>query len=187
MGYTTDFWGELSITPPLTQAQVAYINDFSATRHMVRDVTKLKGVPDPLRRKVGLPLGEQGEYFLGKSPKPPKGKSFFMIPNRHPESIIDGNREPDSQPGLWCQWIVNEEGTELKWDEGEKFYYYVEWLEYLIKHFFGPWGRTLEGQIHWEGEDSNDKGVIWVKDNKVEAVASFIGNPGPSWYRTQVK
>lgn len=70
-------------------------------------------------------------------------------------------------PGFWCQWVPNSEGTAIEWDGGEKFYNYVEWIEYLIQHFFEPWGVKLNGEVEWSGEESDDLGLISVKDNVV--------------------
>jgi len=53
------------------------------------------------------------------------------------------------------------------WDGGEKFYNYVEWLKYLINHFFEKWGVKLNGEVYWKGEDGEDMGKIVVKDNWV--------------------
>jgi hypothetical protein len=39
----------------------------------------------------------------------------------------------------------------------------------------------LEGEVTWEGEDRDDCGTIFVKDNQVEAVDDLIFNAGPSW------
>ncbi len=39
----------------------------------------------------------------------------------------------------------------------------------------------LNGEITWEGEDRDDGGTIFVKDNQVEAVDDLIFNAGPSW------
>jgi hypothetical protein len=69
-------------------------------------------------------------------------------------------------PGIWCQWIINDEG-ELVWDGGEKFYNYVEWLKYLIENYFQPWGVLLNGEIEWQGESMEDRGMIVVVDNVV--------------------
>jgi hypothetical protein len=84
----------------------------------------------------------------------------------------------EGQPGLWCQWVLNGDGTQLEWDGSEKFYNYVEWLNYMIKHFFKPWGITLDGQIYWVGEDSSDQGVIKVTKNKVKVFEASITFPG---------
>ena len=71
------------------------------------------------------------------------------------------------QPGLWCQWRPNDDGTAIVWDEGEKFYSYIEWLAYIMDHFLRPWGYELEGSVYWDGEESDDFGVLEIKDNKV--------------------
>jgi hypothetical protein len=69
---------------------------------------------------------------------------------------------------LWCQWIPNEEGDAIVWDGGEKFYNYVEWIQYLIDKILSPRGYILNGEVFWEGEDSGDEGKIVIKDNIVE-------------------
>jgi hypothetical protein len=182
MGYTTDFNGELNIVPPLNKEQVEYINRLCTTRRMKRDVNKL----------MELYKGEHGNPFAKeKTPEAIYGRDgeFFARPDgqsgqTHDESIINYNCPPgqvnfegenkNGQPGLWCQWEVSEDGEVLVWDGGEKFYNYVEWLKYLIKTFFKPWGVVLNGEIYWEGEDSSDMGCIVVKDNKVKTKVAEI-------------
>lgn len=79
-----------------------------------------------------------------------------------------GNVQPfPNMPGFWCQWTASDDGRYLMWDGGEKFYDYVEWLKYLIEHFIKPWGKTLNGEVEWYGEDREDIGKIVVKDNEV--------------------
>lgn len=77
------------------------------------------------------------------------------------------NKPPWAVPSSECQWTVNDAGTELYWDERESFSHYSKWLRYLIKIFYAPWGRTLNGKIEWKGEDYADKGLIEVKNNKI--------------------
>jgi hypothetical protein len=80
-----------------------------------------------------------------------------------------GNTEVfEGMPGFWCQWRPNEDGTAIEWDGGEKFYNYIEWLEYLIKQFFEPWGIKLNGDVRWYGEDRDDIGLIEVRDSVVK-------------------
>jgi hypothetical protein len=55
------------------------------------------------------------------------------------------------------------------------------WLRLLIEHYLAPRGYVLEGEVTWEGEDRDDRGTIFVKDNQVEAVDDLIFNAGPSW------
>lgn len=79
-----------------------------------------------------------------------------------------GNTQPhEGFPGFWCQWRPGYDGKSIEWDGGEKFYDYVEWLEYIIKKFIQPWGLTMNGQVEWRGEDPDDMGLIVVEDNVV--------------------
>ena len=34
MGYTTEFFGEIAVEPPLSQAEIAFLNKFSKTRRI---------------------------------------------------------------------------------------------------------------------------------------------------------
>ena len=156
MGYTTTFDGSVSFNKPITMEFAAYINKFSEIRHMKRDVEKIKEFyPNWEELCFNGHLGNEGEYFIGEDPK---GDYDF--------SVTDYNSPPNSQPELWCQWIINDNG-ELAWDGGEKFYEYEEWLRYLIKHFFEPSGYILNGEIGFQGDDYDDFGIIYVKDNVV--------------------
>lgn len=200
MGYTTDFIGELTLSQPLTLTQFEYLRKFHDTRRMKRDVTKLMEL---YKGKHGYPgtspeintpeeiYGVDGEFFVDGD-EYIQGKSDSIIDNNTPPGQIGYNEEMDwnkrykenqrrsengeCQPGLWCQWEVygDENGMYLKWDEGEKFYNYIEWLKYLINKFFQPWGITLNGEIKWEGEESEDKGIIVVKDNVVKVGTAEI-------------
>jgi len=158
MGYTTDFEGSFNLDKPLTEAHKAYLQKFSETRRMKRDGNKASELPDPVREAANLPVGYQGCYFVGGSGFMGQGKD---------NSILDFNRAPDSQPGLWCQWIPNNDGTAIIWNGGEKFYEYVEWLEFIISHFLKPWGYTINGTVSWRGEDFSDVGDIIVKRNEI--------------------
>lgn len=157
MGYTTDFDGALEFNKPVEDWLVEYINKFSATRRMKRDNAKIKELfPNWEQMCFMGNLGVNGEYFIGGT--------GFMGQDSDP-SVIDHNNPAKTQPELWCQWII--ENNELVWDGGEKFYCYVDWLEYLIDNFFEPLGYILNGEISWQGEESDDCGVILVEDNYV--------------------
>ena len=161
MGYSTDFYGSVSFNKPVSEELKNYINKFSKTRRMERDVNKIKEVfPDWAKNCFNGNLGINGEYFVG-------GNGFMG--QEDDESVINHNCPPKTQPGLWCQWIINDNG-ELEWDGNEKFYNYVEWLEYLIKHFFKPEGYILNGIINFQGDESDDCGYIKVTNNIVEQV-----------------
>lgn len=168
MGYTTEFDGEFAITPPLKLEHREYLAKFSETRRMLRDPTIAAEMADPLREAVGLPIGEHADYFVGGGGYAGQDRDA---------SVVDYNTPAPKQPGLWCHWTPVETGVALVWDEGEKFYYYVPWLTYLIEHFFKPWGYTLNGEVLWQGEDSDDRGVIRVKDNEVRHAVTPLQIP----------
>lgn len=158
MGYTTWFNGTLQFNKEVTDELKNFINGFANVRHMKRDVNKIKEI-NPNWDSYGFygDLGTEGEYYIGGS--------GFMGQDKD-ESVIDCNNPPIFVPGLWCQWVINDD-NELEWDGGEKFYYYEEWLNYLIDNFFEPEGYVLNGDIHFNGEDDEDLGIIHVVDNKV--------------------
>lgn len=159
MGYSTDFYGSLSFNKPVTEQLKEYINRFSATRRMPRDNDKIKEVFPNWRELCFFgELGNKGEYFAPQSNCHGQEKD---------ESVVDYNGYKESvHPGLWCQWIINDDG-ELEWDGNEKFYNYEEWLDYLIDNFFEPLGYVLNGDIEWQGEAGDDIGTIHVVDNIV--------------------
>lgn len=70
MGYTTDFSGHIKVTPPMSPAEVKYINAFSESRRMDR---------------------EAGPYFVG---------GRFARGQDHASDIRDYNHPDKSQPGL---------------------------------------------------------------------------------------
>ena len=175
MGYTTNFVGEFSVEPALKDEHREYLEMFAETRRMQRDPAIASTLPDPLREAVGLPIGEDGGYFVGPVPESIGEGVFGARGQAKDDSVTDYNTPPTGQPGLWCQWVPSEDGSLIVWDEGEKFYYYVDWLRYLIEHFLKPWGYRVDGEVEWCGEDSwDDRGKIVVDDNQVTRLAARI-------------
>lgn len=164
MGYTTYFNGALDFNREVTPQMKEYINRFSSTRRMPRDVEKIKEIyPNWKELCFFGDLGEKGAYFA------PIDKEYGQVKD---DSILDYNAwQVSVHPGLWCQWIINDE-NQLVWDEGEKFYNYTEWLEYMIENFFEPLGYVLNGQIDWQGEESDDRGAIVVVNNQISILDS---------------
>ena len=165
MGYTTEFDGEFSVSPPLRLEHATYLRTFSQTRRMKRDSLKTSLRSDPVREGVSLPVGDEGAYFVGED--------GFKGQDIGPD-VINPNIPPVGQPGLWCQWTPSEDGSTIQWDGGEKFYDYIEWIRYLIEHFLEPWGYTLSGEVRWEGEDHEDMGLIHISHNLVKVKIARI-------------
>lgn len=165
MGYSTDFDGQFNLDRPLSAEHAEYLVAFNDKRRMKRDPKIAETMPDPKRVAVGLPIGADGGYFVG-------GDGFSG--QEHDVSVVDFNSEPAGQPGLRCGWWPSPDCCTIEWDGGEKFYFYVEWLQYLVAHFLKPWGYTLNGTVTWEGEGHDDKGRIVVKDNVVRVFRARI-------------
>jgi hypothetical protein len=163
MGYTATFDGHISVDPPLSLEEIAYLDQFANTRRMAC---------------------EQGPYYVDRG--------SLRGQDRDDPGILDFNTPPDGQPGLWCQWIPTEDGMAIEWDGGEKFYEAEEWVQYLIDHFVGsaprgkamlPFlqGHTLNGEIYACGEDDDDRWKLIVQDNRVFVAEGYIayGEPRP--------
>ena len=160
MGYNTEFTGQFDINPVLSVKQMAYLRKFSYTRRMKRDPHIATSMPDDVRLAVDLPIGQDACYFTGGTGVCGQDKDF---------SVVDHNSPPFGQPSLWCQLITYRDSS-IYWNGTEKFSDYTEWLRYLIKHFFIPWDLILDGESVWQGEESDDSGIIHVKDNVVNAL-----------------
>jgi hypothetical protein len=158
MGYTTDFEGNFKITfkdeVKMNEA-FTLVNGLALTRRMKRDLSKLNGLPNIIES-----YGVDGEFYWKDDKN--SGQSNDC-------SVIDNNQPPSIQPSLWLQWIITKNEIDgsynLEWDHGEKFYGYIEWLDYLITKVFEPNQITLNGEVDWEGEESDDTGTITVVDN----------------------
>ena len=152
MGYTTTFKGYIEVEPPLNKDEINYLTKFSKTRRMKRT---------------------NGPYFVNGT--------GIAGQNCDPD-VIDNNNPPEGQPGLWCQWIPNNEGTKITWNGAEKFYDSEAWLEYLIEHFIGEnpiakkialndfnflQAHVLNGEIKAQGEDPDDCWTLYVIENIV--------------------
>lgn len=154
MGYTTTFEGFIEITPPLDAQEVSYLKKFEETRRMER---------------------KKGPFFV---------ESGGFAGQAHEEDIVDYNRPPDGQPGLWCQWTVSNDGTRLSWNGIEKFYAADEWMSYIQEYFMRgeppaaallspehagvlKGGHSLSGVIYAFGEDWEDVWRLRVSDDGV--------------------
>jgi len=144
MGYTTEFSGEFKINKPLDDDTYKLLDGLSKTRRMARN--------------VGPEYGVEGEFYI-------EGSGFMGQDDE--DNVINSNQPPKTQPGLWCQWRPTDDKEYIEWDGGEKFYNYVEWIEYIIEKILRPRGYSLTGQVAWYGEESEDTGFINIEDNEV--------------------
>lgn len=149
MGYTTEFAGFVTIDPPLNAEEIAYLQLFSCTRRMDREQGPYHAVDD----------GANGQSDT--------------------TGVREYNRPPAGQPGLWCGWTVTDEGDQIIWDGGEKFYDAEKWMAYLVEHFLKPGAiaastlpflqanHVCNGEIDAQGEESDDRWKLIVENNRV--------------------
>jgi len=169
MGYTTEFDGSVSISPPLNAQEIAYLRKFAASRRMDR---------------------ARGPYFVDGSG--PSGQGLD-------DDIRDYNRPPTGQPGLWCKWEPTEDRTAIKWNGEKKFYNSKEWMTYLIDTFLKPgallaselaspvpdrrypeelrhfrFNHELNGVIDAQGESDDDRWQLVVIANTVSSARGSL-------------
>jgi len=159
MGYTTDFWGEITISPPLNKQEIDYLKKFNQTRRMKR---------------------YKGDYFVDDDKTGHLRQG--VKPLYQEDDVIDVNTPPPEQPGLWCKWTVTDDGKFIVWDGAEKFYNSPQWMWYIIQHFIKPnpvakmrfpdqfsflQGHICDGVINAQGEDSEDRWRLVVRNNEV--------------------
>ena len=161
MGYTTEFTGHFTISPPLEPEQVRYLQTLSETRRMRRNEFSVAKLPDAVRKAVGLPVGQDGQFYVG---------STANFGQSQTSDVVDYNEPPRGQPGLRLQWVPSDDGGSLEWNGSEKFYYYVEWLDYIAANFLIPWGRKLDGIVRYQGEEADDFGEIRAHSNVIVKV-----------------
>lgn len=126
----------------------------------------------------------EGRFKLDRPLSPAHKQVLDELADEEHEPGEDGKplREARSgRPCVYCQWKPTEDGAEITWDMVEKFYGWLEWLEYIVDHHLKPWGYHLNGEVRWRGEEPGDSGVIYVENNRIEAVEDI--NLGPSWRR----
>ena len=158
MGYTTYFDGGFSFNKKIDDRLRDYINGFANTRHMLYNTEKIK--KDYEFYRIFTYDGNLGEN--GCLINDAKG----LLDGFKTEYVLDYNNS-GACPSLWAQWIVSDDGPELVWDGGEKFYEYDKWLVFYINNFFKKEDIILNGVSYYFGEDSQDAGFLIVDNNKV--------------------
>ena len=143
MGYSTDFSGKFTVNKPVDEETAKLLKGLATTRRMKRNLSG---------------YGVEGEFFVGDT------EDFGQ---RATPDVIDSNSPPSTQPSLWCQWLLQKDNQTIKWDEGEKFYGYIDWIKYLIDKILKPRGYFVSGEVEWFGDDREDLGKIIIKNNDV--------------------
>ena len=138
-----------------------------------------------------------GPYYCGKG---------FAGQQREPD-ILDFNSPGFGQPGLWCKWEPTDDGSQIRWNQQEKFYNADDWMGYVIGTFLMPgavlareltspvegryyapefahftFDHVVNGVIDAEGEQDDDVWQLIVTDNVVttrELESGPVGSDEP--------
>lgn len=158
MGYHTEFVGDVTVEPPLNDAEVAYLVKFNESRRMKRG---------------------KGPYFV-------EGEGYGLAIGTD-EDVIEMNYPPDGQPGLWCQWRPSEDGARIGWDGAEKFYHAAEWMQYIIDHFLTPAAQEAQRQFNRDAEAAGNPFDGFTFDHKVSGVIKAQGEDADDKWRLIVE
>jgi hypothetical protein len=95
-------------------------------------------------------------------------------------AVIAASPEPDlpHHAGLL---EISEDRKCILPEQDESRHGFRLWLKLIVEHYLASRGYVLNGEVTWGGEDRDDSGTIFVRDNQVEAVEDLIFNAGPNW------
>ena len=121
MGYTTDFSGCFNINKSLDEKTRNILKGLNNTRRMKRNVKKLAERLNISVKKCIEEYGEEGEFYFDND----------NLGQNETSDIVNYNEPPSRQPSLWCGWKYNNNENTIEWDGSEKFYEYIEWINYI--------------------------------------------------------
>lgn len=112
---------------------------------------------------MGYTTTFQGVFQLSKLPSAETIVALRQIEMATGRDVRAAAPAPDS----YCQWRLTKNCQGIEWDRGEKFYEYIEWLQWIIDQCLKPEGIELSGSVKFDGEDSDDFGYLKIVDGKV--------------------
>ena len=159
MGYSTDFNGEIKISPKLKANDKEFLDKFFQIRHMKRDMSKLKGISKNAIKQ----LGKHGCFYL---------MDYDNFNEMFDDKTIINVNNSGDMPSTYCNLEIVEDNGEsfVQWNGSEKTYGVNEengWFTWLIDNFFKPNGYVLNGEMTWQGEEDDDIGTIKIENNNV--------------------
>jgi hypothetical protein len=94
------------------------------------------------------------------------GRKLTMVEAKELLELNEG--EPEKITGIkaYFQWVPSDDFQHIVWDGNEKFYKYVEQLQWLCA-WLQERSITANGSLYWQGEETGDTGVLEVKANVV--------------------
>lgn len=116
---------------------------------------------------MGYTTEFQGEFKLNRGLTHQEWLDMRKLAEYNRAEYVIYTDTPETIPDSYNQWEPNESGTAIVWNGGEKFYDYVHWLRWIVKHYLRPHGLVIDGEVEWSGEEFDDRGVIVAIDNKI--------------------
>jgi len=154
MGYSTDFIGSFTVSPPLNEREREFLHKFNQTRRMDREQGPYY-VDDP------APFG-QGREGVRDFNKPPKGQPGLWC------------QWAPSDDGTEILW----DGGEKAYDMADWIVYIIEhFLKPGAKAKdalpFLQCNHSVNGTVIAQGEDPGDRWKILIVDNEVEVITDL--------------
>lgn len=98
------------------------------------------------------------------------GRKLTMAEAKELLEIAESDKSQESTGiDAYFQWVPAATLEHIVWDGNEKFYSYVEQLQWLCSDWLDQRGITANGILHWQGEETGDTGTISIVGNVVTA------------------
>lgn len=109
-----------------------------------------------------------GTFKLDKKLEESLVREIEKLREHNPYKLTDKEKAKSGLPASYCRWCVAEDRMFIEWDGVEKFYKYLDWLEYIIKNILERNGYTLSGEVIAEGElIEEDLSTIKIVNNRI--------------------
>lgn len=179
MNYRYEISGHLTTDKPIDSELKDFINTFSKTRHCQRNLSALN------KAIAQTPNAEKYiKTLIGEDVRKLKSTELFacdqhdeldmVLSNESNKYFITYNMPEPAFPALYCNFFYETQTNTLKWcnkqniDASPKTI--KAWLDWFIRNVFMPLGISLKGTLTYQGEDSEDNGVITVKNNNITII-----------------
>lgn len=164
MGYTTDFMGEIQVSPPLNEHEIAYLNKFSASRRM--NVKQ-----GPLYTESNNLAYHSSDVINYNDPNPSQpGLWCQWVPGYDGDSIEwDGNEKFYASPE-WMKFIIQNlfSASARAFVEEHKGTAAAPELDYFT------FDHVFNGSIDAQGEEPSDMWQLIVEDNVVKVATATV-------------
>lgn len=125
---------------------------------------------------MGYTTSFSGEFTLDRQLQAEHAEGLFDLADSDsrelPTLLAEG------APAGYCQWRPTRRLDGIEWDGNEKFYDYVEWLQFIIDRRLKPWGYALSGSVVYNGEEAGDCGALAIVNGVVKQFPAVdLGDP----------